>query len=1089
MKNFCGVCIPGSTKWTSVRIFWGNRFLDNFTTINPFPELQVPSSDDESVIALKRDVKISPFEPTKTYNSGMKTMESLIEDSNYDFESAFKAAGKVTEETLCIDPNEIKNPDKYIDNATKSRVKEIRTSGKKIVKKRKGIIANAVSQFVIVKIEMTTAIYSVADLPDITTWAFLQPPTIGSNKHRMSVNNGYVVDDAQKAGWFKAQISANTAQEQASGLWVAEMQVDRYEVNENAERKNDFTLIKESKPVWIKHDDKDPKTVLLKFEVVVRNDCTLTDLHERKEVLRGDPKLKQNMVTAECGSYLKVWVRNTAHTWSKDPVDEFSEALREAMASEDESYDTNNPQKFKNHTWRRSPLLSGDPSKDLLYVGLYPSAVIQRLEAIDKMMLAQPSPGDKGVNYGVWLAITSLFSLLCYALHEASENSAINAHSKDHSKTQAVHIKEMGEKVRAMLNLFSVEEFAAALAVAGLPRKDKGLSGILDECKKDEAYKTTYAFTVYIYKQMLDFALIKGEEAKNEHHEKIAEENTKLREKQANYDVDNGIQNLQDLLKLKKVDKKKISEILGDFVKKGKVTPTKFHADLDLGSAGVNLKMPFPKGMPLPIPLLQWIIWSTEFLATAGMKLAVDAEYKQSAKTETEAEKEIVSLDISLDSDSKAAIKFSLQSAWAAYVDNAANGHEEKGKGEVLGDFAFGQMMQDLAKATEFNLFVGMTLNANTKIGPKFEYDMAKEKDAFSISLGNASGGVNMVAPAGAHLSIFKWDYDLASAKIVDVNKNEGTFFKELTFLNKRWTTPQIVRWGNGDLYEFVVLHNPLSNREYVIGDNIQLALPYLKVENAKTKASITFVDSDTYKTVELKTFGEKLVEQVTHYEKNDDGDDFTHRSLLEFKLKVLDADKLSFSFNKPKGGLTSDSASAFVKDLADGKDIELGALFELNNDKRMLDNGTGPVVLAPKIVKSDGFFDHGRKELIFKVKIDNFKDDKIWVRFKEENLISNDVLKYALLKGTLDESKDNSSESKASLSDHEEWNVFSLVKNGSDYLLSAPLNQFENLDLEFYEKELIIYPEIALAKGEEYVISKDVDIEPVNVSPSMMPA
>jgi len=54
---------------------------------------------------------------------------------------------------------------------------------------------------------------------------------------------------------------------------------------------------------------------------------------------------------------------------------------------------------------------------------------------------------------------------------------------------------------------------------------------------------------------------------------------------------------------------------------------------------------------------------------------------------------------------------------------------------------------------------------------------------------------------------------------------------------------------------------------------------------------------------------------------------------------------------------------------------------------------------------------------------------------------------------------------------------------------LEVSLQQFKNLDLGFDEKELIIYPQLALAKGEDYIISKDVDIEPVNVSLNMIPA
>ncbi len=1091
MKDHSGVCKPGNPEWKTVRIFWGNTDENDFNKINPFPELRVPSSQvDKSVCELKRDIKVSPFDPSKTYNSGLKSMDDLFKESDYDFDDAFRKAGKVTDEILYLDKEELRKPDIYLDNTTKSRVQEIRSPKNQLIKKRKGIITNAVSQFVIVKIEMTTPILAIEDLPDITTWAFLQPPTIGRNKHRISVNNGYVVDDAQKSGWFKAQLSADSAQEQGSGLWRADMQVDRYEVNEDSDRKQDFSLKTEVSPAWIKLDNKDPKIVLIKFEVVVRNDCTLTDLQERKEALR-EAKLNKDMVTAECGSYLKVWVRNTDIKWSQDPVDEFSEALREAMASDDESYDANNPQKFKNHTWRRSPLLSGKNSSDLLYVGLYPSAVIQRLEAIDEMMAKQPALDDdvKAVNYGAWLATTSLFALFCYALHEANEGSAVEAHRKsiDRTKDTDFFIQEIGGKVRNILRLFSVEEFAAALAVVGLPTSKKGFEKILGECE-EKVYKSTYTFTVYLYKQMLDFALIKDSKSEEEHYKKIDKANKEIEKKQEEYDVSKGLSSLKNILTQKNVDKKKFKDLLADLKNKTQLNTkgkSEFTTKLDLGSLGTALKMPFPKGMPLPIPFLQWIIFSTEFLVKGAMGLDINAAYEESEKTDTQAAKKVFSLDFALKSDSKAGILFSLQSAWTAYIENTEKKYQVKDTKGAMEDFKFGQLLQDLAKSAEFNLFVGISLNAKTQIGPKFEYDMAKEKDAFSVSLGSAAGGLGMVAPAGAHIGMFKWDYKLASADIVKVTKNEGTFFEKLTFLDNQWNNPRVVRWGKGELFLFVVLHKPLPNREYVIGDNIQLALPYAEVDKVETSsADITFFDSGD--TTVFKKFNDKLVKQIVHSEKIET-DDFTHKSLLDFKIKIydsktLDSEKSVVFINTNDGNLISESANPLIKNLADGNAVELGASFELNGDKRIVDDETGPVILAPKIVKSTAWFDHVTSVLKFKVQIDNFNDEYLWVRFKEKDLINDDVLMYKL-------PKENSNESKTSTNAHEEWNIFKLEKSGSSFFMDAPLEQFENLDLSFHEKELVIYPQFALAKGGDYVISKDMDIEPVNVSESMIPA
>lgn len=480
--------------------------------------------------------------------------------------------------------------------------------------------------------------------------------------------------------------------------------------------------------------------------------------------------------------------------------------------------------------------------------------------------------------------------------------------------------------------------------------------------------------------------------------------------------------------------------------------------------------MPFPKGMPLPIPFLQWIIWSTEFLVKSGINLDITAEYDETEESEGKPASDKISLDLSLNSNSSASILFSLQSFWTAYIENTDKKYEVKNTASEMHGFYFGEILQDIAKSAEFNLFVELSLNTDAKMGPKFEYDFAKEQDAFSVSLGDAGGGLGMLAPAGAHIGVFKWDYTLASAEIVTVTKNEGVFFNKLTFLSNTWNMPQIVRWGRGRLYDYVLLFEADKNREYVIGDHIKLALSYKDIDSIdSSNASITFIDKGG--SVELKAFSEPVVQQISNFD-TIKGQSFSHKSLLDFSIKVLDEASSAVSLSNNDGSLLSGGIGPFIESLANGQDVELSASFDLNGDLRDVDRGKGAVILAPKIIKSDGLFDHGRKELIFKIKIDNFNDDYLWVRFKEKDLIRDDVLKF-----------------KSSSTSHTEWNILKLENNGSDFIIRAKLNDFENLDLEFAESELIIYPQIALARGDDFIISEDVDIEPVNVKESMIPA
>jgi len=607
-----------------------------------------------------------------------------------------------------------------------------------------------------------------------------------------------------------------------------------------------------------------------------------------------------------------------------------------------------------------------------------------------------------------------------------------------------------------------------AINAVGLPTSEKNLSSILDDCEKS-AYKSTFEFTVYIFKQMLDFALVKDEKSEADHYEKMDKANKEIEARHKEYDVSEGVSKLKNILSQKTVDKKTFKDILKDVKDNAKLDAKEgaaFTTNLDLGSLGTALKMPFPKGLPLPIPFLQWIIWSTEFLVKSGISLDITAAYEETEKTDTSEASDKISLDLSLNSNSNAKILFSLQSAWTAYIDNIDKQYQVKDtKYGAAEDFYFGQMLQDLAKSAEFNLFVGLSLNSDACLGPKFEYDFAKESDAFDVSLNNAKGSLGMVAPAGAHIGIFHWDYKLASAEIVSVTKNEGTFFNKLTFLKNTWNMPQTVRWGKGRLFDFVILVEPQKHNQYELGDTIKLALPYAKIEDVKdAKADINIAEGTikSFKGDDLKRVAFK---EILDYE-------YTHRQMLTTGLKVFSEDDSKVSINKKDGTLISENISAFIKDLADGNDVEMGASIELKNETaRMFESGTAPIVLAPKITRNDAMYVHGSKALIFKFNIANFNDDHLWVRFKEKDVISmfDDELKF-----------------KSSFSEATEWNCIKLDRSGKSFILKAPLDDFKDLKDE-KDSMFAVYAELALAKGEDYIISKDVDLNFVRITDDIL--
>jgi predicted nucleic acid-binding protein len=90
-------------------------------------------------------------------------------------------------------------------------------------------------------------------------------------------------------------------------------------------------------------------------------------------------------------------------------------------------------------------------------------------------------------------------------------------------------------------------------------------------------------------------------------------------------------------------------------------------------------------------------------------------------------------------------------------------------------------------------------------------------------------------------------------------------------------------------------------------------------------------------------------------------------------------------------------------------------------------------------------------------------------VRFKEKDVMFDDELKF-----------------KSCFSEETEWNCIKLDRSGKSFILKAPLADFKDLEDE-KDSMFAIYAELALAKGDKYIISKDVELNSLRITDDIL--
>lgn len=539
-----GQVMIDDTDWRRVGLHWGRPDKDGATPDfeHTYPFAIIHSVADDDTRELKHRVHLNRFEnlerakPQEHLPHRVKTYAEAHLENEFHGPTREQATQPYLE-TLSVPDDLMVNFAPAQKATTHPDARDQDPASQAIEKYCAGRIASAVAQTMIAEIELppNQAIDSesgICNLPNLETWAFLQPPSIGDNPYRQAVHNGWVVDDAQRAGWFRAEILGQEAKKDAStGYYKVPMWVDRIQVSVDDDTGEERALTNVvEQTAWMKVDAQAPNVVYVKFEVVVRNDASKEDFKARRDQLLEDEKYNE-VLSLECGSYLKVWVRNLDVDWgdNSSPSDDRSENLRVTMDGLDRLTDSHShheyrdqlidtdlrdwldgrkkpayePRMFRNHTWRRERLVDGEwitqddgervelprdssdkLAGDLLYVGLYPAELIDALNLFD-----QPKqPGrPRELNFPVWLGASVFTGVAAFLLGKLiglmAERRAGKSTATGDEADPAYWEHRYGQAILKSLTNFKVIDLCAILAVDGL-RENLNVdeaAGILNE--------------------------------------------------------------------------------------------------------------------------------------------------------------------------------------------------------------------------------------------------------------------------------------------------------------------------------------------------------------------------------------------------------------------------------------------------------------------------------------------------------------------------------------------------------------------------------------------------------------------------------
>lgn len=813
------------------------------------------------------------------------------------------------------------------------------------------MIADAIEQYVLVKIVMPKDVSAKpgADWPKFRVWAFLQPPIIGRDKKRRDANGGYVVDDIPRAGWFEAVVDGKT---------MTAEEIDYSKGHKSPAGKKPLKVTGE-------RDASDPRVVRFKICARVANNESEAELKEKAQKLR---KKNQDVSLVEAGSYLKVWVRNEERTWPQKPLDDDSEKIVQSMADADsiKPGSGTDPRKFRNHTWKRSRLATHkniakgkEPDKNLLYVGLYPAHVIERIEKFEEKIA---DVEEHKIHPLDWLLTVIAWTLLSQGAKGLRNSVATNQKAKLNKSKSPVGIGDESPHSRAtklivdLVNSAQLSELFASYAVKGYDKNFLDVMATVEAAQVHQAkwYSSTKTLLDLIFKA----SMLSDLKSFEQHQlQKTLEEIDK---------------------ELNPSKKKSFKDCIAkDMLAWGRNwRENSFTASVKLLEDKADKTIPKTPS-PLPLPFLAWLSWYVKLEAEANLKLNFAVSCSKEGDVEVKA---------GLEGTGTGTAKIGLQAIWARVGDEIAGdvGKEMPGpEGELL------QKIVQLVNL-ELSLKAAISPSASAEVTAKFSASGPRE-DAWKVKL-----DANFSCPLEFNLSVFSWSYDTFNGKVWDLNKSQGAFLSDVVAFGKRkpkWAT--VIAWGESlfDPVCYVTSDRKDHNLAVAFGAVVPLSLKYRQASNPeKSTAAISLVAGTA---LELAS----SITVLNHPPKapNPDGEITAPLHLTWNPTPGKGAGVVSlFELYKSKW----DKLEPILQALK-SKELELDLSITTPDDeapKKLSDKST-VMLLSPK-AKASGAraMLQPRAGLLFQFDMDFYVDSHIWVKLCEKDTIYDDVCK---LKGT----------------------------------------------------------------------------------------
>lgn len=1045
INNISAPLVPVQS-WKEISIYWSNSQTTDFKHTTSLPQLTVPSD----ARSLSQDVAVTPYEPNPLVPKQKDAVETIRHLAQLEEDFIAIARADNFDHLLLSDDEGAPTPD------YKKPVKPPKDA-RKILKKRVGRIVDAVSQWVIIEIDTGQTIAGNS-FPDVEVWAFLQPSTIGNNPYRLRVNNGYVVDDAQKSGWFQAVIQGKQAKQGVTG-WTAPLEITRYQ-------KGKASPVSEVKAAYVDTSLLATGKIRYKLEVVVRNEETESDYQRRLETLK-ERNNANDWLSLECGCWLKIWARNKDFPWGElVPTDEPTEDLREGMDKLDPPADVNRPQTAPNHTWRRSAITDAAVKEEnLLYVGLLPTFAIEKLNKVGVELKRYAE-----FSLPVWIGVTLLYSALLYGLRKYRDKSAEKPSSTTDQKAANSNLskrrQEEGKKIRDMIEKLYAPEIFAAYSSAGFSNWRDFYATLNDAVTKPE-FKAKTAYTSLLYKQMLvwflaemeeEFALASSKHAKMK-HDYLAKELAKA--------IDPDF----------KTDKKKLREQIKENWKKRKIRPEESGSvggslSFDLVEFGNTWKFPKPNGRPLP-GWFAWL-WMAFIIQTKG-KLDVTSKWVSTGENKGR-------LDTSLNGNANIALTFDLHALWGMAEEDPGK-PMNKSNQKIHTEVALGKLLEELTQYIDLHIYVAADVGLKKATGTlSCDMDWSDTSEQlFTFNGDRTALGFEFKAPAYAQLSVLCWRYNLAESKFLEAAVNEWRGLSYVMAMGEKVDVEPVggpFPWADVRTSNYV----ETTSSTICIGESFSFSLNYAGPESLKAKGSILYVAQEPEVAnikqdtgvaaggrVELAYNSKKpMLLDTTNSVGKSRNDIFPNTVHCYAKFSVIRSSPSDILLSHREGDAIKRFMDCFVADANDMGAASTG----IDLDLRIQAVGQAERVLVPSkklslrypVVKTLGRKDtivSADKSTVFSVKLANYEDSHVWVRFREyDEYMSDDVVMY----------KDEQGQ-------YREWNLFQLNRSSGEGVCTIPFDprRIKNIAslAGITEGEYIeIYPEFAFSDDEDYLLA-----------------